>query len=197
VAAAPGAKELVTIGKVIDLARLDAPSARDLVIADGPSTGHALAMLAAPRAIGEVAAIGSVGTQARELRDFLGDPASAGYVGVSLPEEMPVHEVLELERDLPGAVGRELDLIVVNGLFPDRFNDEEAEQLRAFERRHPSPAVAAALAHHRQAQAQAAHVHHLREHARAPVVTLPFLFVDRLGPPDYARLARELSRRPA
>ena len=113
---------------------------------------------------------------------------------MTLPEEMPVHEVLDLERELPGAVGRGLDLIVVDGLYPDRFGDEEAERLRAFARRLPSPAVDAALAEHRQARAQAAHVRSLLEHARAPVVSLPFLFVDPLGPSDYARLARALSR---
>ena len=152
---------------------------------------------AAPRTVGEVAAIGSVGVQARKLRDFLLDPAAAGFVGVSLPEEMSVHEVLELERDLPGAVGRELDLIVVNGLYPDRFNDDEAELLRACARRRPWPAVQAALAHHRHARAQAAHLRSLRQQARTPIVTLPFLFVPRFGPPEYDALARELSRRPA
>jgi hypothetical protein len=187
VAAAPGAKELVTIGKVVDLAATRAPG---LVVADGPSTGHALGMLAAPRTLGEVARLGSMGAQARELRDVLGDPAQAGYVGVTLPEEMPVSEVLELEQGLPGAVGLGLDLIVVNGLYPDRFSDEEAERLRGVAPR--SPAVRAALAQHRRARAQAAHVRRLREHAQAPVVTLPYLFVPQLGPREYEALSREL-----
>jgi hypothetical protein len=196
VAAAPGAKELVTMGKVVDLARREAPLAYDVVIADGPSTGHALGMLAAPRTVGDVARIGAVGAQARELRDFLADPVSAGYVGVTLPEEMAVQEVLDLERDLPEAVGRELDLIVVNGLYPDRFSDEEAERLRAVAGREPT--VQAALAHHRHAHAQPDHVRALRAQAHAPVITLPYLFVPRIGPPEYDALARELSpRRPA
>ena len=55
VAAAPGAKELVTIGKTIDLARPVEAPAFDLVVADAPSTGHALGMLASPRTVGEVA----------------------------------------------------------------------------------------------------------------------------------------------
>jgi hypothetical protein len=38
------------------------------------------------------------------------------------------------------AVGRELDLIVVNGLYPDRFNDEETEWLHAFAGRVPAVA---------------------------------------------------------
>jgi anion-transporting ArsA/GET3 family ATPase len=189
VAAAPGAKELVTIGKVVDLAAARAPA---LVVADAPSTGHALGMLAAPETLGEVAPLGSVGAQARELHDFLGDPAETGYVGVSLPEEMAVSEVLQLERELPGTVGRELDLIVVNGLYPDRFTDDEAERLRRVAER--SAAVRVALVHHRRARAQAAHVHRLREQAMAPVVTLPYLFAPRIGPSEYAELARELGR---
>jgi hypothetical protein len=189
VAAAPGAKELVTVGKVIDLARRPA---YDVVIADGPSTGHALGMLASPRTLGDVARIGAVGTQARKLRDFLGDPASAGYVGVTLPEEMAVEEVLELERALPGATGRELDLIVVNAVYPDRFSDDEAERLRGVAGR--SPVIRAALAQHRHARAQAGHLRSLREQAHAPVITLPYLFVAQIGPPEYEALARELSR---
>ena len=189
VAAAPGAKELVMIGKVVDLAAARAPG---LVVADAPSTGHALGMLAAPRTLGEVAPLGSVGAQARELRDFLGDATETGYVGVCLPEEMAVSEVLELERALPGTVGRALDLIVVNALYPDRFSDDEAAQLRRVAER--SPAVRVALAHHRRARAQAAHVRRLREQATAPVVTLPYLFVPRIGPREYEALARELSR---
>jgi len=193
VAAAPGAKELVTMGKVVDLARREAPLAYDVVIADGPSTGHALGMLAAPRTVGEVARIGTVGAQARELRDFLADPASAGYVGVTLPEEMAVQEVLELERELPGAVGRGLDLIVANAVYPDRFSDDEAERLPALAGRFPI--VRAALAHHRHARAQAEHLRSLREQAHAPVIALPYLFVPRIGPPEYDTLARALSRR--
>jgi hypothetical protein len=189
VAAAPGAKELVTIGQVVDLAPARAPG---LVVADGPSTGHALGMLAAPHTFGDVAPVSSVGAQARELRDFLSDPAETGYVGVALPEEMAVSEVLQLEGELPRTVGRGLDLIVVNGLYPDRFSDEEAERLRSVADR--SPTVRVALAHHRRARTQAARVSRLREQADAPVVTLPYLFVPRIGPREYEALARQLSR---
>ena len=193
VAAAPGAKELVTIGKAIDLARPIESPAFDLVIADAPSTGHALGMLDAPRTVGEVARLGSVGTQARQLGEFLRDPALAGYVGVTLPEEMPVEEVLELEQRLPEAVGRGLDLIVVNAVYPDRFSDEDAERLRRVRDRFPVARVA--LAQHRRARAHAAQVARVREQAHVPVLTLPYLFVPRLGPEEYEALARALSPR--
>lgn len=48
IAAAPGVRELVIMGKAWDLAK---PAASDgkLVLVDGPSTGHAIALLQAPR----------------------------------------------------------------------------------------------------------------------------------------------------
>ena len=58
-------------------------------------------MLSAPRTIGEVAPLGTVGAQARELGAFLREPGRAAFVGVSLPEEMAVEEVLDLERGSP------------------------------------------------------------------------------------------------
>jgi Anion-transporting ATPase len=195
VAAAPGAKELVTIGKAIDLARPVSDPPFDLVIADAPSTGHALGMLDAPRTLGEVARLGSVGGQARELGEFLRDPALAGYVGVALPEAMPVEEVLELDQHLPDTAGRPLDLIVVNGVYPDRFSDQEAEQIRRVAQRFPI--ARAALAQHRRARAHAAQVARLREHARAAVVTLPYLFVPRLGPAEYRALSRDWREAPS
>jgi len=47
-------------------------------------------MLSAPRTIGEVAPLGTIGAQARELGAFLRQPGRAAFVGVSLPEEMAV-----------------------------------------------------------------------------------------------------------
>jgi anion-transporting ArsA/GET3 family ATPase len=97
VAAAPGAKQLVTIGKAVDLARADAC---DLVIVDGPSTGHALGMLAAPRTVGRVARAGPVAEQARKLQAFLADASHMGYVGVLLPEEMSLNELRAADYEL-------------------------------------------------------------------------------------------------
>jgi Anion-transporting ATPase len=191
VAAAPGAKELITLGKIVDLAQ----QPFDLVVVDAPATGHALGMLAAPRTLAAVARIGPVGEQARALHGFLTDATRTRYVGVSLPEEMSVREVVDLERGLHGAVGRTLDLIVVDGCYPERFSDEEVEQLESAARRHPSAwAIGAALSEHRRARSHAEQVDWVRRHAEAPVVTLPFLFVPELAPRDLERLGRDLAQ---
>jgi anion-transporting ArsA/GET3 family ATPase len=198
VAAAPGAKEVVTTGKVLDLCGLAPDRTRsapyELVVVDAPSTGHALGMVAAPSAVGGAAPRGPVGAQARRLHEVLADPVATGYVGVSLPEEMSVHEVLELDRGLRDALGRGLDLVVVNGVHPDRFTDEEARRLEELAGRSRAPgALHAALWSHRLARRHADRVRRLRGRAQAPVVTLPFLFAPAIGPAEYDALAHALT----
>jgi anion-transporting ArsA/GET3 family ATPase len=203
VAAAPGAKELITIAKVWELAQLERWDARnrtyDLVVVDAPASGHGLAMLSTPRTFGEIARVGPIRRQATKVAELLGDPERTAYVAVALPEEMPVNETLDLERRLPAAVGSGLDAIVVNGMWPERFSAAEAEALRAASSNGHDPAAAAALsaalAGHERARAQRAHLRRLRREAAAPVVTLPFVFERELGLPEYERLAGDLARR--
>jgi anion-transporting ArsA/GET3 family ATPase len=186
--AAPGAKELVTIGKVVDLA-----AGYDLVVVDGPSTGHALGMLAAPQTVARVARVGPIGEQARGVHDFLADPDHTGYVGVTLPEEMSLHELLELETGLEEALGRSLDLVVVDGVYPDRFTNAEAEHLQELARRSPATGqLHEALVEHRRARSHAKRVRWLRTQTQVPVVTLPFVFGAEIGPAEHELLARRL-----
>ena len=78
---------------------------------------------------------------------------------MSLPEQMALHEVLELEQGVRDALGRNLDLIVVNGRYPGRFSDDEAKQLRAMaEGATRAGLPRAVLAQHRRARVHAARV---------------------------------------
>ncbi len=100
VAAAPGAREMITIAKVFELAQLERWDRRhrtyDLVIVDAPASGHGLAMLSTPKTFGEIARVGPIKRQAEKISAMLGDPSRTGYLAVALAEEMPVNETLEL-----------------------------------------------------------------------------------------------------
>jgi len=202
VAAAPGAKELITIAKVWELAQLHRWDSHnrtyDLVVVDAPASGHGMAMLTAPSTFGDIARVGPIRRQAHKVRDMLADPQRTGYVAVALPEEMPVTETLELGGRLHDAVGLGLDMIVVNGLYPDRFRAKDAAALRAAATDSLPPdaraAVQAALAEHGRARSQRAHLRRLRRESGVPVHTLPFLFDADLGLPEYRTLARKLDR---
>jgi anion-transporting ArsA/GET3 family ATPase len=188
-AAAPGAAQLATIGKIAEEARAGrfAP-----VIVDGPATGHALALLAAPATFAGLGRTGPVAGDARDVRDLLRDGARAAYVVAALPEEMAVSETLELDHGLREAVGRGPDLIVVDAVHPDRFSDAEAALMQRSAPRELAPV----LAEHRRARRQAAAVRELRARTHAPVVTLPFVFPPAGGVERLERLAAVLAQAP-
>jgi anion-transporting ArsA/GET3 family ATPase len=181
-AAAPGVAELVTIGKVWDLAQ---PSRRtggttfDTVVMDSPATGHGLALLSAPRTYANIARVGPIARQAASIDAFLRDSSATGVLSVALPEEMPVNETVDLEQRLAGDLGMDVDQVVANGVLPARFTAADVRRLRSLDGQGTNAAQAAvtsALVEHRRAAGQQEQLERLRAEARAPVTTLPYLF---------------------
>jgi anion-transporting ArsA/GET3 family ATPase len=181
-AAAPGVTELVTVGKVWDLAqakRRTGGTSFDTVIMDAPATGHALALLRAPRTSANIARVGPIGRQAGQIDRFLRDPGETGVICVALPEEMPVSETVDLERRLADDLELEIGQVVANGVLPERFGAGEARRLRELDghgTKAAQAAVTAALVEHSRAEGQREQLDRLRAEVRAPVTTLPYLF---------------------
>src|SRR3954447_13706850 len=149
VAAAPGVRELTTIGKAWELSqqqrKYGSGKAYDLVILDAPASGHGLAMLQAPRTFAEIARVGPIRRRADGIHDFVRDPERTGVVSVALPQEMPVNETIEFREKLGTDMGMDVDAIVLNQLLPERFTSEEYEQIESVDGGHGSEDVAAAL----------------------------------------------------
>lgn len=199
-AAAPGLTELVTIGKVWDLAQLEPRSGGpgfDLAIVDAPATGHGLAMLRAPSTYASIARVGPVGRHAERIDTFIRDSAQTGVLTVALPEEMPVNETVEFERALRRELDMAIDTIVVNALRPSRFRAEEARRLEGADGggKLARAAIEAALSEHRRARGEHAQLRRLKRAAGAPVITLPRVFEPELGREHVERLSVELERK--
>jgi anion-transporting ArsA/GET3 family ATPase len=132
-AAAPGAKELVTMVKIWQLTRGAKERGRtggyDLVVLDAPATGHALGMLGSPRTFGTIARVGPIAGQTRQLQELLESPARSAYLAVALGTEMAVTEALELQQGLRARLGRDLEAVVVNALLPRRFTAAELRRI--------------------------------------------------------------------
>jgi anion-transporting ArsA/GET3 family ATPase len=198
-AATPGLKELVTIGKIWELAQLDrkVKSGRkyDLVIVDAPATGHGIGFLQTPRTFAAIARVGPIHSQAQQLDRLITDREHTGVAIVALPEEMPVNESATLERDLRDDIGVAVDRVYMNGLYPERFSGEEAGQLADLTDDSDNglrAAARAALSEHNRARSQRAQLARLRRRVQAPVKTLPFLFEPELGIEGARRLAKRL-----
>jgi len=208
--AAPGLAEMVTIGKVWELAQLErkTPSAApyDLVIVDAPATGHGLALLRAPRTFGEIARVGPINRQAEIVDRFVRDSTTTAVIAVALAEEMPVSETLDLERRLRDELGASLDHVFVNAVLPNRLSGAEAKQIEAARSGTPTAsargerstgtvaALDASLAAHRTARAQRSQLARLRRGLDAEATTLPHLLTADVGRDGLDRLATRLER---
>jgi anion-transporting ArsA/GET3 family ATPase len=202
VAAAPGVRELTTIGKVWELAQLERRNRRmapyDLVILDAPASGNGLAMLQAPRTFGEIARVGPIRRRADMIHDFLRDPQRTGVVSVALAQEMPVNETIEFRGKLREQMGMRTDAVIVNALLPERFSSEECERIETVNGEHGAPEVAAALraalSEHRRARGQRTQLRRLKKEV-GDVLTLPYLWEPELDLDGFERLADELERK--
>jgi anion-transporting ArsA/GET3 family ATPase len=207
-AAAPGAKELVSMIKIWELTQAKRWRRRsagyDLVVLDAPATGHAIGLLQSPRTFGAIARVGVVATQTRHVQELLADEARTAYVAVATPTELAIEETLELEQRLQEGLSRTLDTVLINATIPQRFS---AADIRALSRASTDAAddgdpeaaklahaaLAAALAAHERARFQHALIARLRRR-HMPVHTLPFQFERELDVACIERIASALAR---
>jgi anion-transporting ArsA/GET3 family ATPase len=198
VAATPGLRELLTVGKVWELAQPDrrTPGAHpyDLVILDAPATGHGVAVLTAPGTFADAARLGPVARQGGIIHGMLADPERTGIVAVATAEEMPVNETLTLQRVLAEELGQRFAGVVVNGVLPGRFGRAEVEHVGALAPPRVARAVRTEAARARGHRSQVAR---LRRGVGQDVEvrTLPFRFAaEGLDGAALARLGEELVR---
>ena len=178
---APGLKEWALLGKAwyhSTETLADGSPRFDVVILDAPATGHGLDMLRVPKTIIELSPPGVLRTDAEKAWTQFRDPQKSGVVVVSLPEEMPTNESIELCAALENELGLPLLSLIVNQVVPSVFSPAERDALAAVEEPLGTDAAAQALgAGIRRAareQVQAASLERLGS-LGAPMLELPFL----------------------
>jgi hypothetical protein len=111
--AAPGIHELVLLGKVwFERSRYDH------VIVDMPSTGYGLAMFHSTKNFAQLFQGGPINRDAEQMIATFRDPSACGQLIVSLPEEMPLQESIELNQYLTGLFPENKPDFLVNRIFP-------------------------------------------------------------------------------
>jgi anion-transporting ArsA/GET3 family ATPase len=199
-AAAPGARELVTMVKVAQLTRATGRrGARgyDLVVLDAPATGHALGMLSSPRTFGSIARVGPIAGQTRQLQELLESESRSGYLAVALGTEMAVTEALELEDGLHARLERRLDAVVVNALLPRRFTPAEVDRIATLADgagEVTDAAVRAAIAVHDRARFQHNQLARLRRRS-FDVVGVPFVWNAQIDLEAVTAISKRLERK--
>jgi anion-transporting ArsA/GET3 family ATPase len=86
----------------------------DTVIVDGPATGHGLDMLRVPKVICEIVPPGILRRDAERAWTMFQNPSQFGVVLVTLPEDLPTTETLELEHTLRTELSLPISHLFIN-----------------------------------------------------------------------------------
>jgi len=174
----------------------------DLVIFDGPASGHVALMLRIPQAILNVMPKGPLAGDARAIKALLEDPTRAALVIVTLAEELPAREALELAAQARGPLAVPLGPLVVNALPTDALSAPALDSVLA-----AAAAAPAAGAGDRSLQATLRLAAGVRAHREAadrvlaglkrdlgmPMITLPRIPTAEIGPAIIAELVPHLA----
>jgi anion-transporting ArsA/GET3 family ATPase len=186
----PGVAELVMLGKVLYHVKETQGGAPkyEVVVMDAPATGHAISFLQVPQVLLDTVATGPLWSEAKWMRDYLVDPKTTSAVLVSLPEEMPVNETLELEEALRKKVKMPTALVVLNGYTAPRFDERDLAALGG------SALLSLAKSHFDRAQLSLDSRNRLERAVAAPVATVPRLYEHTQGPAMVERVSDALQR---
>jgi anion-transporting ArsA/GET3 family ATPase len=198
--AAPGVKEILTVGKIAWEVREDH---YDMVVVDATATGHVVGQLASPVALAELVQVGAVRSQTEWMTNLLGDPAITGVVVVTTPEEMPVNETIELVNRLRAETEIDVAGVIANRVLPELFAKGEEALFDRFAAGVRTSEAVPGLGHLLDAAEMAVDLRRSRAEYLArlrsslppdiPVAFLPLLFVRSHGVRATRQLAEYLS----
>ena len=192
-AAAPSLAEIVMLGKVWWHASQEMERGRlrwDMVVLDAPATGHGLTFLTVPEVFLRLVSEGPLARDMRSMQSLLADPAKCSICVVTLPEEMPASEAVELDRAL-----RQHEFpagpLFLNAAFASRFS---AQEVASVTRGGPLLTAAGEAADNHESRAALCRQYEafLRDTVPRELVKVPFLFERSFGAQAIEKVARSI-----
>ena len=116
------------------------------IIIDAPATGHAITFLSLARLVADIAPPGLMADASTKMAELLEDHAATCFHLVTLPEEMPVNEALELHEAARGRLRLAPGIGVINRLWQPSFTADEAGWLAGMTAESSGRALAPLLA---------------------------------------------------
>jgi anion-transporting ArsA/GET3 family ATPase len=202
----PGMTELLVIGRVWYLAEQKERNGRptwDRIVVDSPATGHGLGMLRLPQVIMDSVSAGTFADDTRPILELLHDRRRTVVHLVCLPEELPVRETHELAESVKSELDMDVGACFLNKLWPDPFTDHEEKLLRRFMAavRGEHAGVDGLLDRAISVARRQAQQHRYEKRLAAglpgiPVIEIPYLFHDRIGPEQLDVLSYHMGKEP-
>ncbi|MCU0597941.1 MAG: ArsA family ATPase [Desulfobacterales bacterium] len=131
-AATPGLKEVMSLGRIwrweqaVDKASLPL---FDLIIVDSPATGHGLSLLRLPGHLVQMIRVGPLVSQINELQNLLQNPQKTSLALVTLPQELPVNETIELYDTAESLLKISVRIVFINQVWPALYTSDDIKSV--------------------------------------------------------------------
>jgi anion-transporting ArsA/GET3 family ATPase len=126
----PGLRELLLLGKAWFTEQSvdeDGEPTWDAIVMDAPATGHSISLFRLPRVILSLMKVGPMASDAEEILQLLTDANRCSFWIVTLPEELPFNECMELSKVNEEELHLPLDHVVVNQCWDHLISDSLME----------------------------------------------------------------------
>lgn len=186
--AAPGWRELITLGKVWHLEQMRDEHGEPTfgrIVVDAPASGHGITFLDVPRVVASAIRGGPLRREALRVEALVRDPSRTVLLPVSRAEELPVQETVELVSRVTEQVGIHVAHVVANAVSREPLPGQmerladllETAPSNALPQSQPTPVTMARCVRRVSARAKL-HQHfvsQLAQRTQRPVLVLPFL----------------------
>lgn len=191
----PGMNEMLMLGKAWHMEAMDkGPGGKptwDLLIIDAPATGHGVSLLRLPQVISESVPFGPMAEDARAMRALLEDPSRTALHVVTLPQELPATEALELCQQVRTTLGMPTGYLFINKVLGKVISESQRRSLKQVRERTSGlalSAVSAAEVYEHWRAAEQLQIQRLLRQAALPTVELPHL-LEPIGRSQLEQLA--------
>lgn len=174
--AAPAFSEmgvLYTISQLLDERDAAGRPRWDHVIVDLPASGHAVGMLEAPFVGKRIFLAGPVRALCESIERMLIDHDLATCAVVTLPEELPVNEALELSAKLRER-GLHVEAVLANAVEEEALAPRERELLEKIQKAAKQPLVEGAISAAKRAAQGSATLRRLQEGIRTAPIPISY-----------------------
>ena len=185
----PALAETVMLGKVLWHVRQwpDAAGGFDRIVLDLPATGHALTLLGVPQSLVTALPSGPMSSEADWMLDLLTNPVLTSAVLVSLPEELPVNETLELGQELRTRLRVRVGAVVLNQSVQSRFGQADLSALTG------RPGLSALVQTYEEDARRSQEAAERLRAIDAPLIQLPRLVTPEVGRGELVSLGDALA----
>ncbi len=179
----PGLPEMVSLGKIWH-ALVEKKDGPDIVILDGPASGHCVSLLHSPENFEKLTSQGPLHRDAFKMKEFLESRKEVAVLLTSLPEEMSLEESVEHHQILHKL---SLPLLFVNKIFPKLGKLKEKSKDKVLQ-------AAYDYSSERASREETAIEEFANENKKWPILEIPFFFPDETAPPLVERVAAHLEQ---